>query len=58
MPILNNGGKYIQNKGKRGTIPQAMEVESLQLKILFFYLNFLMGLFMKSFKVYCEKLIR
>jgi hypothetical protein len=36
MPILNNGGKYVQNEGKRETTHQGIEVESLQLKILFF----------------------
>ena len=58
MPILNNGGKYIQDKGKRETADQAIQVKPLQLKMLFFYLKVIQGLFIKSLRVQREKLNR
>jgi hypothetical protein len=36
MPILDDGGEYTQDKGKRGITHQAIQVKPLQLKILFF----------------------
>jgi len=36
MPILADGGKYIQDEGKRVTAGQAIEVKPLQPKNLFF----------------------
>jgi hypothetical protein len=51
MPILGEGGKYIQDKGKREIIDQEIEIKPLQLKNIFFYLKVIQGLFMKSVRV-------
>jgi len=35
MPILADGGKYIQDKGEREITHQTIQVKTWQLKILF-----------------------